>query len=129
MGTQKSTGDHDDHEQRDEQSFRKQVEGHGSLFFVQGERRPRGDDGQGEERGPGFRKGVQAELGLHREGLGRQANIFAVEPQVYLQGEENTALVLGVTVVGLAAAFGLGYTLVNNKLAEVDDDLAYLYER
>merc|ERR1712157_20091 len=67
-------------------------------------------------------------LGYTEKDSAGQANIFAVEPQVYLQGEENTALVLGVTVVGLAAAFGLGYTLVNNKLAEVDDDLAYLYE-
>merc|ERR1712157_464580 len=52
-------------------------------------------------------------LGYTEKDSAGQANIFAVEPQVYLQGEENTALVLGVTIVGLAAAFGLGYTLVN----------------
>ncbi|QDZ19536.1 hypothetical protein HOP50_03g20540 [Chloropicon primus] len=77
---------------------------------------------------PVSEKEFRRNLGYTEKDSAGQANIFAVEPQVYLQKDENTALVFGVTAVGLAAAFGLGYTLINNQLSQVDEDLTYLNE-
>lgn len=78
---------------------------------------------------PVSEKEFRQNLGYTEKDSAGQANIFAVEPQVYMQGsDENTALVFGVTALGMAAAFGLGYTLVTNKIDQVDEDLTYLME-
>ena len=78
---------------------------------------------------PVTERDMRQSLGFTEKDSAGQSNIFAVEPQVYLQGgDENTALVFGVTAMGLAAAFGLGYTLIMQKEAQVDEDLSYLYE-
>merc|ERR1712176_1009129 len=68
-------------------------------------------------------------LGYTEKDSAGQSNIFAVEPRVYMQGSgENTALVFGVTFIGFAAAFGLGYTLFTENSENVDPDLTYLLE-
>uniref|UniRef100_A0A7S2Z1Z1 Uncharacterized protein n=1 Tax=Chloropicon laureae TaxID=464258 RepID=A0A7S2Z1Z1_9CHLO len=77
---------------------------------------------------PVSEKEFRKSLGFTEKDSAGQSNIFAVEPRVYVQGEENTALVLAISVVGLVAAGGLGYTLISEKEAEVDTDLAYLFE-
>merc|ERR1740138_197835 len=68
-------------------------------------------------------------LGFTEKDSAGQSNIFAVEPNVYVQSKtENTVAVFGVTAVALAAAFGLGYTLIVKEESAVDPDLTFLYE-
>ena len=77
---------------------------------------------------PVSEKEFSRNLGFTERDSAGQSNIFAVEPQVYLQKGENSALVFGVTFVGVVAALGLGYTLIAEKEAQVDADLAFLEE-
>ena len=68
-------------------------------------------------------------LGYTEKDSAGQSNIFAVEPQVYVQGKgENTVASLAVTVIAFAGAFGLGYTLIAREKSVVDPDLTFLYE-
>merc|ERR1712188_16551 len=68
-------------------------------------------------------------LGFTEKDSAGQSNIFAVEPNVYVQSKsENTVAVFAVTAVGFAAAFGLGYTLIAKEESAVDPDLTFLYE-
>merc|ERR1711924_553527 len=68
-------------------------------------------------------------LGFTEKDSAGQSNIFAVEPNVYVQSKsENTVAVFGVTALALAAAFGLGYTLIVKEESAVDPDLTFLYE-
>ena len=77
---------------------------------------------------PVSEKEFSRNLGFTERDSAGQSNIFAVEPQVYLSQGENNALVFGVTFVGVVAALGLGYTLIAEKEAQVDADLAFLEE-
>merc|ERR1712157_212321 len=68
-------------------------------------------------------------LGFTEKDSAGQSNIFAVEPNVYVQSKsENTVAVFAVTALGFAAAFGLGYTLIAKEESAVDPDLTFLYE-
>merc|ERR1712087_821192 len=68
-------------------------------------------------------------LGYTEKDSAGQSNIFAVEPQVYVQGKgENTFAVLAVTALSLVGAFGLGYTLIVKEESAVDPDLTFLFE-
>merc|ERR1711924_350036 len=68
-------------------------------------------------------------LGFTEKDSAGQSNIFAVEPNVYVQSKsENTVAVFGVTALAFAAAFGLGYTLIVKEESAVDPDLTFLYE-
>merc|ERR1712115_126418 len=63
-------------------------------------------------------------LGFTEKDSAGQSNIFAVEPNVYVQSKsENTVAVFAVTALGFAAAFGLGYTLIAKEESAVDPDL------